>query len=322
MLILAIWSLFFLGALAVAVGAYVSANLSLAGGLHRETSSSYLARAGVEWAIGRLQADTNGWDAPVEWWGDASRFEEIELESGFFCVRNLTELPGGVVVTNYGLADEERRLNLNKASEVALSALFVTATDIDATRAESIAACIADWRDADDNVLTGGAESGYYETLSPSYPCHNDEFDSVRELLLVKGVDEELFRKVSPYVTVHGRGLVNINTASRTVLLALARTAGGKDDSARLSVVERIVAYRSGGSPFKSRREMKNWLRTEDLSGSEVTVFNAMVTVLDVESSCFGGEAVGRTGGNDRWGSRVAFVYDRGKRTKVYWHEF
>ena len=53
---------------------------------------------------------------------------------------------------------------------------------------------ILDWLDPDDDVRQpGGAEAEYYESLDPPRTAKNGTLDSPEELLLVKGVDSDLF---------------------------------------------------------------------------------------------------------------------------------
>jgi type II secretory pathway component PulK len=58
---------------------------------------------------------------------------------------------------------------------------------------EDVADAIIDWRDSDDVPSNTGVESGYYENLPFGYRIRNGPFRTIRELLLVKGVTEELF---------------------------------------------------------------------------------------------------------------------------------
>jgi type II secretory pathway component PulK len=55
-----------------------------------------------------------------------------------------------------------------------------------------LAASIVDWRDADDEVTSGGAESEYYLLLADPYYCKNAPFETLDELLLVKGATRDL----------------------------------------------------------------------------------------------------------------------------------
>ena len=52
---------------------------------------------------------------------------------------------------------------------------------------------IMDWRDQDDLHRSNGAEDDYYLSLTPSYTAKNGPFDSLEELLWVKGVSASLF---------------------------------------------------------------------------------------------------------------------------------
>jgi type II secretory pathway component PulK len=73
--------------------------------------------------------------------------------------------------------------------------------------------------------------------LKYPYRAKNSNFDVLEELLLIKGVNNNIFEKLKDYITIYGDGRVNINTASKPVLLAL----GLKD-----STVDKILAFRSG----------------------------------------------------------------------------
>jgi len=88
---------------------------------------------------------------------------------------------GGIA---YGISDEESRLNVNAASQEQLEKLDKLTPDI--------AASIIDWRDADNQVTPGGAEADYYNSLQPPYQPRNGPLQTVRELLMVKGISREL----------------------------------------------------------------------------------------------------------------------------------
>jgi general secretion pathway protein K len=52
---------------------------------------------------------------------------------------------------------------------------------------------ILDWKDVDTGHRLNGAEDDYYQTLNPPYKAKNNRFDSVEELLLVRGVTPDYF---------------------------------------------------------------------------------------------------------------------------------
>ena len=72
---------------------------------------------------------------------------------------------------HFGLVDEASKLNLNTATLNMLQML--------PRMTPELAAAIIDWRDADDTVTPGGAESQIYAQLNPPYRCKNANFESI-----------------------------------------------------------------------------------------------------------------------------------------------
>ena len=119
------------------------------------------------------------------------------------------------------IIDEERKINVNTSKYKIISNLIRRAADIDRKEADDLSAAIVDWRDNDDFPLMNGAESRYYRNLRFPYPCKNGNIEVPEELYLVKGMTPEIYKKIEPYITVYGKGQVNINTASEMVLISL-----------------------------------------------------------------------------------------------------
>lgn len=84
---------------------------------------------------------------------------------------------------------EAGRVDLNATEAPLLTAVFV-AGGIDAQQAETFAARIIDWRDADDERTVGGAERSDYELAKIGYEPRNGPFESVGELQQVSGLNE------------------------------------------------------------------------------------------------------------------------------------
>lgn len=86
---------------------------------------------------------------------------------------------------------------------------------------------VKDWIDRDDDI-TGihGAEDIYYMSLG--YHCKNFPLAKLEEMLMIKGITEDIFygneyrSGIGPYFTVYGGNAININTAPIPVLMALA----------------------------------------------------------------------------------------------------
>jgi type II secretory pathway component PulK len=95
----------------------------------------------------------------------------------------------------FGLIDEASKLNLNLATEAQLTKLVTAAAVGDKlVKVDEVVNAILDWRDADSEPrsLSGGAEGEYYRRLDKPYLVKNGPFDTVEELLLVRGVTANL----------------------------------------------------------------------------------------------------------------------------------
>jgi DNA uptake protein ComE-like DNA-binding protein len=149
----------------------------------------YLALAGVERAKALLHAEmkdlrSRGLNDRSSLLSSPESFRDVPLGRGRMrIVRAGRAEEGGREV--FGVEDEESRLDLNAAGAEELKR-FPGMTD-------GIAAAILDWRDADDRVTPGGAEREEYQSLVPPRSPRNGPFESVEELLLVRGVSRELF---------------------------------------------------------------------------------------------------------------------------------
>jgi competence ComEA-like helix-hairpin-helix protein len=142
----------------------------------------YLALAGVERAkallyrdsVGRRQTGKNHTGALFD---DAADFRDTPLGRG-----RIRVFHGSPAV--YGVSDEESRLNVNTTPPEILS-------KIQGMSAQIVAA-IVDWRGAGQPVSAGGAGADYYSSLSPPYVPRNGPLQTVRELLMVRGVTPQL----------------------------------------------------------------------------------------------------------------------------------
>jgi len=335
-LLLVLWTLFFLSALALAVAAYVGGGIELAGALKSDRIGYFAARAGVEQAITVVVCDSNGWDALTESWSnDEETFRDVAVGEGRFTVKWVGPHEKSGRKTRYGLSDEESRISLNSArtDRAVLRALLQRIGELDPAKALRIADAIVDWRDGDDQELTEGAENGYYQALPSAYKCHNGPLDCVEELLLVREVTPELFRALEPYVTVYGSGIVNINTAGRDVLATLGDAVAGKATPASDSLADRILAFREKGEVFE-RADVSGIVgvlqKSVGLQGAEALLLRRMLKYVGLKSTCYRGVVTGsRSVGPGRAsdaeapsGERtITFVFDRVERARLMWRE-
>jgi general secretion pathway protein K len=122
------------------------------------------------------------------------QFTAIPVGEGFFWI--LRPDYGDPALPAYGLTEESAKLNINSASFDQLSRL----PGMTYTAASSI----MDWKDDDTRLERDGAESEYYLSLPEPYYSKDANFETVEELLLVRGVDRLML-----YGTGTGRPLGN-----------------------------------------------------------------------------------------------------------------
>lgn len=184
-------------------------------------SETWLAEAAYERAIAEILPDALSSELDA---GGMLVFRRARLGAPKLPERLDLHLDPGRI--SYRLTDESARLNLNRATREVLDR-FLQEASVEKSARDVIIDSIQDWRDPNEEHRLNGAESDYYLSLPVPYRSKNADFDSVDELLQVRGVTRELLygRPEAPglaeYLTVFGTGAVNVNTASPVVLRAL-----------------------------------------------------------------------------------------------------
>jgi general secretion pathway protein K len=243
-LILALWALSFLSVFVFLVAFQVRTKILVLSRLDKTSQLKWLAEAGVRKAKAVFDSNPAIKDAPFvpqqeeTWFNNAGQFENIALGNGFFEVSYDTydnfPKPSS---RGYGLTDEARRININKADRFILKRLIFYVITGDDKQADDLAKAILDWREFGQTDIVGFFSDDYYENLEFPYTPKKKPFELLDELLLVKGVTPAVYQKLKGFVTVYGNGVVNINTASRPVLAALGLS---------LPLVEKILTARQG----------------------------------------------------------------------------
>jgi general secretion pathway protein K len=171
-------------------------------------------------ALGRKQQQDDQLDVWAR--GDGS-WQSEEFGAGGYWVR---------------VNDEGGKLNLNQVDESTLRQSF-TNLKFDAKVSEALTDAILDWRDTDPLTRLHGAESDYYLTLPLPYPAKDGPFDTLDELLLVRGVTPALFygglRDLFTVYAGGSGGATNLLTAGPLVLQAVL----GLDAAAAQDMVQR-----------------------------------------------------------------------------------
>lgn len=320
---MALWVVAILFVLAVGLAYRVGLELHLTRYAQDRLKAFYIARAGLEWASAFLN-DENAhsiyaFQASAQQEGE-SPFKESPVGDGFFSVHYVLRSEGTEEI-QYGMQDEESRIPLNTAT----AEVFQKVPGLE----EELIVSLRAWRG--DPGLTQAQlarENDYYATLEKPYPRKGKLFQTLEELLLVKGMTPSRFEEVKPYFTVYGSAKVNLNTAPVTTLEIL-----GLDPE----IARRLVRARLGEDGVMGTED--DYL-FEDLSDVSTPEFSALLgliqdqpfqltsfistrqPLLTVSSTAFRIQVEGRL---RRGGVRkeIVAIVDRsaGKGTLRYWHE-
>jgi type II secretory pathway component PulK len=261
-LLLSLWSLSFLTILAVSIGLGARQRIVMLKRLESRSQVRAAVQAGAKKAIAVLTDDveTSGvfpsLSAKLRRHNNSSDFSEIMVAGLKVQVDyQLDPVAGSGFL--FGLADEQAKINLNTSDRTVLSRLLSLVLGLMTDEAQTLADDILDWRDYGMRSAQGFFSDSYYQNLDSPYPMKESPFERLEELLLVKGMNAEKFRKLAAYLTIYGNGRVNINTASRTVLLALGLEA---------MVTDRILQARRGKDGLEATADDHIFLRSFDVA--------------------------------------------------------
>lgn len=267
-LIVVLWVLVILSMVTMGLGRRAAIELELTKFSMRQVKLRHVAMAGVQYAIHHIherskqeggdKGDTKYQCGFVLQEGRRPQeiFKDVPMPEGSFSI--VFNVDGeGDGTERYGFTDEGSRININQLGpfEYGIFQNLLEDVGVEAEVAKYIASALIDWRDENQEVfnVTYGAEQDYYSSLERPYPCKDGPFDSIEELLLVRGMTPDIFNRIKPYVTVFSSNMkltLNLNTAPRPCLKALARHyAGAKTNTEQSdadSLVEKLVAFRNG----------------------------------------------------------------------------
>jgi general secretion pathway protein K len=224
-----LWVSGLLAVLAVGFGSSGRTEVRLAMNIRANAEAMALADAGVERAVLELLNNP----APAA--RSAERVIAFALGEGR--VRVL-------------LSDEDGKIDLNIAPLPLLAGLL-RAVGLAPDQAATLAARIGDYRDDDHDPEPGGAEDAAYVAAGFSQGAADRPLQTETELLNVLGIDDQLFARIRPHVTVYsGAEGVDPLRASATVLRAVPGMteeavaqilAGGPDHDPVLDLPEDVL---------------------------------------------------------------------------------
>jgi general secretion pathway protein K len=204
-----------LTALAVTLSATAKRETKAAGNHLRDAQQYLIAKGAVNYIAAELQqATSNGVTVPqLTPPPDTDANGWTMLGDGWYKV---------------DIIDTSSRININTVDAAALNKLPAFQND------PNLAPALIDWRDTDETDTTipqggTGAESDYYQSLPVPYNAKNGPFDTVEELLLVRGFTPQLLygQTGQPGVPTDSSGLDTTSGAMTTRAAKSRQGAGG-----------------------------------------------------------------------------------------------
>jgi len=243
------------------------------------------AKSGFYTGEALLTGDTNNFDSLNEDW---AKLESISAGSktlfdGEYFQLNIEDESGKIPINS--LVKENQKYN-DGIKELLKRFLSLAEFNLDEQQVCDIVDAIKDWMDKDDEATGFGAENIYYSGLEKPYSCKNAPLDCIEELLMVKGITTELYYGkgeapgIAKYLTLHGKGKININTAPLLILRVLSEHISMEEVSA-------IDEYRKDEENDLSS---PSWCNDKVLSGSSIQIDTTLITT---KSNTFGIRSTG-----------------------------
>lgn len=326
-LILALWVLGLLTVFAVNIGLRVRDRISLLSHLERRHRLQSLTEAGVMKAVALLgkSATLDNSLSPGEkkqfLYDNPNQFQGIMMNGRWRVRYDDYRDSASHPAERIGLQDEESKINLNLTDRQVIRNLIRLVTDLSDQKVDDLADAIYDWRTFGSSGATGFFSDDYYENLEFPYAPKKGNFETLDELLLVKGMDRDTYDRLLNFATIYSGGSLNINTASVAALAAIGIPQ---------KTISKINFVRSGPD---------NTLGTKDdfvyTNRSEIFLYTAKVVemeqqeqdllmgavdgnLLDVQSSHYRVEVqAGLDSGEEK---SLACVVDGGGKI-LYWRE-
>ena len=220
-----VWIITLLSVIVLSFAAMAKTDRYATMGFKESMEQKYLAEAGIQMAIleltyRRAPKNQNAADTTTMIKTDRTAYTRelgtgnytfrITDESGKIDINALTDKTGIVLnnlLRNFGSSEEE---------------------------ANTIVDSVLDWKDTDDAHRLRGAENNYYMSLPTPYRAKNASFETLEELILVKGMTRDVLygnekrKGIIHFITVHsGAATVNMNAAPKEVLMAIPHMTEG-----------------------------------------------------------------------------------------------
>lgn len=144
------------------------------------------------------------------------------------------------------IMDETGKISLNSltdSSGIILKNLLIN-QGVTPENADIIVDSILDWKDGDDLHRLNGAESDYYMSLPNPYKARDANFETLEELILVRGMTSEILygkdqkKGIIKFLSIHSTtNQISINAAPKEILASLP--------GMNAAMVDRLMEFRA-----------------------------------------------------------------------------
>jgi len=232
-LVVALWVLMILSLMVGGLAFNMQVEAAISSQFRKRLAAEYLARGGVELAryiLAHLRDVSKEEEFPEGENGDLM-MAALHISRGIGVSGLERKLGRGKVVLD--IVPEEGRRNVNLLTDEDWEEIL-DQSNVPEDKWDELIDCFRDWVDPNEEHRLNGAESDDPFYRDRGYECKNAPLDTVDELLLIKGFTPQIvyggpsevegeppYLGMARWLTVWGDGRVNVNTASREVLLTI-----------------------------------------------------------------------------------------------------
>jgi len=251
-----------------------------------EVKARYIAKSGVQVAAGAFSAraleELSGMIGSVG--GSAGN------DDGFWAL-SVPYFPVGQGSVSIMITDERSKINLNSlvssdsniVDQQVLTELreLFRLLGVDTGKSERFLSSLVNWLDVPregtvNDQDSAGANAEFYAGLQPAYRIKDGPLDTVEEIRMIDGMDDEFYNAIKDYVTVYPLDKkINFSTAPRVVMIAALKAAsvpaipgqGSEqdpiDDGTAEQIIDEIIEARKN-NPIVDSKKVREIVRDVD----------------------------------------------------------
>ncbi|MEQ9619151.1 MAG: general secretion pathway protein GspK [Deltaproteobacteria bacterium] len=283
-----------------------------------EIKARYIAKSGIHVAAGTLKA------RPLEELSEitAAFSGQNENSEGSWAI-SVPYFPVGDGSVSVTVVDERAKINLNslvnpstnQVDQQVLTELkeLFRFLEVDGAKSDRFTSSLINWTDAPiegapNDQDSSGANGDFYSSLEDPYRIKDGPLDTIHEIRMIDGMDDEFFNQIKDYVTVYpGDKKINFSTAPKVVLMAAIKGSavsaiGGEenpsenevDDDVAEQIADEIIAARED-EPVIDQRKARE-LATNIDPTAQISAGLVGVALGSGESEVFSVTAIGSLG--------------------------